>query len=261
MCSMANYYFLVTALPPLTLGVKPEISFKELQSMLSLNLSSRDSHEIERLLRPIDLYNIRALWLGLPLDEKGNFKALALEEELLVQDALPTFIIEYLERYESTQDRLRYFSSLFASLYRDELPKLKGFNLKYYQFEREIRLVLTALRAKRQGRDLNRELQFEDPTDPFVAQIIAQKDAPVYTPPQEYEELKTLFVDNITEPLKLYRVILQYRFDQIEEMEENQDFSIDRILGYMARLMIVESLADLDMEQGKMAVEQLSQYG
>lgn len=229
--------------------------------MLALNLTAGDLHEVERLLRPIDLYNIRAFWLGLPLDERGNFTALNLEEELLVQDALPPYLIDYLSRYESTPDRLRYFSSLFASLYRDELPKLKGFNLKYYQFERELRLVLTALRAKRAGRDIIRELQFEDPTDPFVAQIIAQKEAADYTPPREYEELKNLFIDNVSDPLKLHRAILQYRFDKVEEIEENQQFSIDRILGYIVRLIIVESLTDLNKEQGMIAVEQMSQYG
>jgi hypothetical protein len=120
---------------------------------------------------------------------------------------------------------------------------------------------LLALRAKRQKRELVRELQFEDPADPLIAQMLAQKDAPDYTPPQEYEELKNLFVDNVSEPLKLHRAISQYRFEQLEEMEENQDFGIDRILCYIARLMIVESLAYLDKEQGMIAVEQLSQYG
>lgn len=258
---MANYYFLVTALPPLVVGERPEISFKELKDLLVLNLTAADLKEVERLLRSVDLYNIRALWLGLPLDERGNFNAKDLEEALLVQEALPGYLIDYLERYESNQDRIRYFSSLFTSLYRDELSKLKGFNLKYYRFEREMRLVLTALRAKRQGRDLIRELQFEDPTEPFVAEIIAQKDMNEYVPPQEYEELKTLFMDNVSEPLKLYQAILQYRFDKIEEMVESQDFGIDRILSYVAKLMIVESLADLDRENGKLAVEQMSQYG
>lgn len=258
---MAHYYFPLTALPPLTLGIKPEISFKELKELLRLNLTHADSRKVKQLLMPIDLYNIRAIWMGLPLDERGNFEAKSLEEELLVQEALPLYLIEFLERYESTQERLRYFSSLFASLYRDEISKLKGFNLRYYRFERELRLILTALRAKRQGRDIVRELQFEDPTDPLVAEILAQKDAPEYTPSREYEELKTLFVDNISEPLKLHRAISQYRFDKMEEMEENQDFGIDRILSYIARLMIVESLADLKEEQGMVAVEQLSQYG
>lgn len=254
---MANYYFLITAFPPLTLGLKPELSYKELSDLLVLNLTPEDLGKLEELLRPIDLYNMRAFWLHLPLDDRGQLKAKDIEEELLVQEGLPSYIIDYLERYESTEDRLRYFSSLYVSLYRDLQPKLKGFLLKYYQFEREIRLVLTGLRAKRAGRDIVRELQFEDPTDSLVAEILAQKDTPDYTPPREYEDLKTLFVDNSSDPQKLNRAILEYRFNKIEEMEEAQDFGIDRVLAYVARFMLAESLAELDKEKG---MEQLSQY-
>lgn len=256
---MANYYFVISSLPALSLDVKPEISFREFKDLLLLNLTAKDLLVVERLLRPIDFYNLRALWLNEPLSDKGNFNAKDLEEELLVQGVLPTYLIDYLGRYESTSDRLRYFASLYASLYR-EIPLLKGFLRKYYQMERDIRLVLTALRAKQVGRDITKELQFEDPTDPLVADILAQKEAPIYTPPQEYEDLKTLFMDNRSDPQKLQKAILQYRFDRIEEMEENQDFSIDRVLAYMARLMIVESWFELDRAQGKTILENLSQY-
>lgn len=254
---MTNYYFLIAAFPPLTLGRPPEISYKELRDLLALNLTSEDANKVKQLLRPIDLYNIRALWLGLPLDDRGNLKAKDLEEELLVQGALPGYLIDYLDRYESTEERLRYFSSLYVSLYRDLQPRLKGFLSKYYQFERELRLVLTGLRAKQAGRDLVYELQFEDPTDPLVAEILAQKDSPDYTPPREFEDLKTIFMENRSNPKKLHRAILEYRFNKIEEMEENQDFGIDRVLAYVAKFMLVESLAGLSEEKG---MEELRQY-
>lgn len=258
---MANYYFLLSALPPLALGVKPEISFKELQVMLSLNLTAKDLQWVQRLLRSIDLYNIRAFWLRLPLDDRGNYKPKDLEEALLVKDLLPSYIVDYLDRYESVADRLRYFSSLYASFYREEQAELKGFLADYYQLEREIRLILTALRAKTMQRDLVRELQFEDPTDPFIAALLAQKDAVDFTPPREYEDLKAIFIEHREDPRKLNRAILQYRFGKIEEMEENQDLTIDRVLAYVARLMIVESLEQQDQEKGIIAVEHLSQYG
>lgn len=237
------------------------MSFKEAKEMLALNLTSGDFHEVERLLRPIDLYNIRAFWLGLPLDDRGNYNPKDLEEALLVRDRIPPYLVDFLERYESSQDRLRYFSSLYASLFRDEQAKLKGFLKEYFQMEREVRLVLTALRAKQAGRDLIRELQFEDPQDPFVAEILAQKDAPEFTPSREYEDLKTVFIANRSDPQKLDRALLEYRFRRIEEMEEPYDFSIDRILAYLARLLLVESWMQFDREKGLAAVEQLSQYG
>ena len=255
---MAHYYFVSAALPPLALGVKPEITFKELREMLALNLTSRDLERFNLLLRPIDLYNLKAFWLGLPFDEKGNFTARELEEALLVRDPLPAFLIDYLERYESVSDRVRYFSSLYASLYREEAG---GFLGKYIRFERESRLILTALRAKKEGRDFVRELQFEDPSDPFVAQILAQKDAPDYMPPREHEGLKAIFMENGRDPNKLAFALMEVRFRKIEELEENEHFSLDRILAYAARLLIVENWDQLDKEKGSMAVEELSKYG
>lgn len=257
MLDRGNHYFLITAFPPISLGAKPDLSFKEVKEMLQLNLSAADWKKVRLLLRPLDLLNIRALWLGLPLDDRGNLKAKDLEEHLLVEAGLPSYVIDYLERYETTGDRLHNFSSLFASLYREELPKLKGFLLKYYQLEREIRLILTALRAKQMGRDLAKELQFEDPTDPLVAELLAQKDAADIIPPHGFEDLKNLFMDHRSDPQTLHRAMLEYRLERIEEMEEVQDFGIDRVLAYLARLLLVESYAELNFEKGK---EHLGQY-
>jgi hypothetical protein len=257
---MAQYYFIAAALPPLSLDARPELSLKELREMLLINAAPADLKKVEYLLRPIDLSNIRAFWMGMPLDERGNFSPKELEEALLVRDSLPEYLIEYLERYELTAERLRNFSSLYVSLFRDTQPKLNGFLLKYYVLERQIRLILTALRAKRSGRDVVRELQFEDPTDLLVAEILAQKDMSDYTPPEEFESLKALFVAHVDKPKELQRALLEYRFAKYQEMEENEFFSMDRILGYMARLLLVESWVSLDEEAGKQTIDDLSRF-
>ena len=254
---MAQYYFVVTALPPLIFGVVPEITFKELYDYAAMNLTASDLQQFRLLLQPIDLYNTKALWLGQPLDDKGTLSAKELEEALLIRDLLPSYLIEFLEEYESPQDRLRYFSSLYASMYRQEF---KGFLGNYYSFEREMRLVLTALRAKKMGRDLIREFQFEDITDSFVADIIAQKDFPDYTPPMEYEEVKTLFIENSSDPKKLSFAILKYRFEKIGEWEENECFTLDRIIAYAARLLILENSLQVDQDKATIALEELSKY-
>jgi len=225
---MANYYFLITAFPPLSIDAKPEISFQELKVMLEMNLTDSDMYSFKRLLRPIDLHNIRALWLGAPLDGRGEFSANELREELIVAQTLPEYIVDFLEKYESTEERLKYFSSLYATLYREQAPFLRGFLRKYYTFERELRLVLVALRAKKADRDLVRELQFEDPHDPFIAAIIAQRDMAEFTPEREYMEVKELFETHVDNPKELNRALLQFRFNQIEDMEVNHNFGIDR---------------------------------
>lgn len=267
---MTQYYFVGNSLPPLKLGVKPEISFRELYDLLVMNLTPRDLQKVHELLWTIDLANIRALWRGDPLDEKGLYTPKELEEALLVREGFPDYMNDFLDTYESTADRLRYFPSLYASMYRDMEARETGFLLDYFRLEREIRLVLTGLRAKYLGRDLARELQFEDAgDDPFVMSILVQKDAPDYTPPQEYAELKQLFLSRMEEvkegkrmlpgdPKDLHKALLEFRFNRLEV---DEPFSIDRILSYVAQLLIIESWEALDYDKGNTLIEDLSTHG
>ena len=92
--------------------------------------------------------------------------------------------------------------------------------------------------------------------------ILVQKDAPDYTPPQEYEALKEIFLENEADPMKFHRALLQYRFDRILDLEEEHlSFSIERILGFLARLMIVEMFDQLDREKGLTLIDELSRNG
>lgn len=257
---MTQYYFLGTSFPTLVIGAKPQITFSELRELLRANLTPVDWEKFLDLLRLIDLSNIRASWIGAPFDELGNFTPKELEEALLVEDGLPEFVHEYLDRYDSIEERLRYFPSLYSSLFlamQEKYPR--GFLHEYYGLERETCLTLTALRAKRFGRDVMRELQFEDPTDPLVAEILAQKDAPEYTPPFEAQRLKAIFQRCVDDPKELYKALLEYRFEKLEELEEeNGPFSIDAVLGFAARLLLVEAWEKLDGPQGIELIEHLS---
>ena len=256
---MTQYYFAGTSLPPLEFGVKPELSFKELLEILADNLTPSDWKKVEALLWSVDLANIKSIWMGQPIDDKGLRTPKELEEALLVRDGLPVYLLEFLDRYESTADRIRYFPSLYASLYHEWSSNSKtGFLRDYFTLEREVHLVLTALRSKVIGRNVVQELQFEDPLDPLVMDILSQKDAPSYTPPPEYEELKVLFQKNAQNPKKLFLALLKYQFDQLESFAP---FSIDRILSYTAQLMIIESWEGLNEELGKTIVEDLSKHG
>lgn len=239
------HFFPVASFEPLSFDRKPEMSSLEVLSMLRLNLTSGEWSQVEALRRPFDLRNIRAFLLEEPLDPRGNWSDKDLEEALLTGQGLPDFIADFLERYESTRDRLRHFASLYASLYRGEPP---GFVRRYYEMERQMRLTLTALRAKREGRDLARELQYEDPTDPLVASILAQRDAPDYVP--EDPEVARLFADFSDDPTALMRAFLELRFRRIEEMEENRPFSMTEVLGYVARLFLIEAWHEVQAATG-----------
>ena len=114
---------------------------------------------------------------------------------------------------------------------------------------------MVALRSQQAKREIAQQLQFEDLTDPLVALILAQKDAPSFEPPIEYVDLKEKFLACGQDPWLQYKTVAQWRFQRIEELVEKPLFSIDWILSYMAQLLIVEHWADLDEAKGKMILD------
>jgi hypothetical protein len=174
---------------------------------------------------------------------------------LLVRTVLPDYVFEFLDQFEKVTDKIRNFSGLLAIFFNSEIPKHKGFLRCYLSFERESRLVLTSLRCKQLGRDVAKEMQFEEPTDPLVAQILAQKDAESYDPPAAYRELKELIASCYNDPWFENKAFAAYRFKKIGEIAEGKFFSIDQILCYMAQLMTIENLIELDPERGNMILD------
>lgn len=253
---MTNYYFLASILPELQIGLPPEITDLQLRHLIEVNVTHRDDLQKVRGFRLYyDIQNIRALWRDEPLSDRGNYDENELEEQLLVKAGLPGYIFDYMEQHEPVQDRLRHFSSLLASYFNVEIAKSNGFLHRYYTFERDLRLVLVGLRAKRLGWNLMSELQYEDPQDDLVAQMLAQKDSPEYQPPDSFEEVKQIFDEHGENPLELYQLIGELRFQKINEMLGPDLFSIDRIIAYMAQLIICEKWMELDKQKGMEIVD------
>jgi len=254
---MHNYYFVAPSLPSLILGESPEISFEELIYRLELNLSEEDLKKIAVLRLLIDLHNVRALYLEQPLDPRGNLSEKELDEALLVEADLPGYVFEFLGQFEEDKEKVRHFFGLLSRYYAEEGQKHQGFLKDLLIFQREMRLVLAALRAKKTGRDIVAELQFEDFTDPLVAQILAQKDSEEYEPPMEFQDLKRNLDHCGEDPWEQYRTVVGYEFIKIEEMTGYPLFSLDWILGYVARLVLAERWNELDDKRGAEILERL----
>jgi hypothetical protein len=252
---MRNYYFVAASLPPLFIHERPEMTFEELTLRLEINLARADLEKTRVLRRIVDIFNIRSLLMEESVDRRGNLNEKELDEALLVQAVLPAYVFEFLDQFEKVSDKIRNFSGLLAQVFNSEIPRHKGFLRDYLLFEREYRLVLSALRSKQTGRDIAQELQFEDPTEPFVAQILAQKDSGSYDPPAEYADLKELIASSYADPWLEHQAFAAYRFKKIGELAEKKLFSIDQILCYMVQLMIVESLFELDEQRGNMILD------
>ncbi len=238
---MANYYFVGTLLPPLSLDSPPEITLEELDVLLRDHLTSKDYEKTRIIRRFYNILNLRALWLEEELDPRGEESAWELNEALVNGTGLPSYVYEFVERYPKNEDRVRYFPFLLAKFFQSSERLNHSFLHRYFEFERELRLVTTAFRAKKLKRDLYVELQYENPEEEIIAQLLAQQDAKSYEPPEKYQEIKLLFDKYSNHPLMLQKALDQYRFEMIESFVDMVDlFSIERILAYLLQLMIVE---------------------
>jgi len=254
---MTKYYFIGTILPSLSFEGEPEISLIEFDRLLRDNLTAKDYTKTRALRRIYDILNLRTWWLGEELDPWGNYNEVELEEAIVSQVGFPQYVYAFLEAHEKKEDRLRFFPSLLAQAFRDEIEAHpSGFVHNYFSFEREWRLVFAGFRAKKLGRDLNVELQYENPEEELIAQMLAQKEAKTFEPPEKYQELKIIFDRYADEPLELEKALDEYRFNYIESLIELSDtFSMDRILAYMSQLMILQKWFALDQEKGLKIVD------
>ncbi|MDF2577246.1 MAG: hypothetical protein K0S74_730 [Chlamydiales bacterium] len=257
-----SYYFLIPTLPSLQFNVEPSIPFKELIVWFRERLCKKDLDQLSALQRWLDLNNLRQFWKEGKIDPRGNFQTVeALQEALEYRKGFPEYVFEFIDRYQNDKTKvLQHFSELISTFFSQEIITHTGFLNRYFIFEREWRLVMLGLRAKQLGRDLAIELQYEDPTDPIVAQLLAQKDSANYDPPTSDPWLKKIITEQREEvtPKQLYIDLARYRFERIAEFLTPQDqFTLDHILCYAAQLIILEQWRELDQKQGALIAENI----
>jgi len=253
-----KYYFILCSVPVLSLDVSLEISFYEFQKRLLLNISSEDKKKLYLFKQYIDINNLLSFWSGREIDWRGNLHAKQLEEALLTDEFLPSFVFDFAKVYEDKSFRLKHFSCLPMRFLNEKIRATNGFLKWYFSEEKKQRLVFSALRCKMLKRDLSYELQYEDKDDFLVKSLLEQSQADTLFLPKEFDTLKKIYEESFDKPLVLEQKLLKYKLKKIEEKEEIQPFfTIDHILAYMAKLIIVEDWFKLDENTGKTIVEGL----
>jgi hypothetical protein len=245
-----NYFFVATLLPELKIGSKPDITFYDLVRLYKDNLTLKDLEKIKVLRGYYDVFNIRFLLLGEPLDPYGNLNKVELEESIISGIGLPPYVYAYLNKYPTTQERLDHFLELIHNFFDVEREKADGVLGKILQMEHDFRIINAAFRAKKLNKDIVKELQYENPDDDLIAQILAQKDSKTFEPPFEYEDMKAIYLDHQENARELYEASLLYRFEAANTFVCMDFFSIERLLVYMYQLILAEMWQAQDRDKG-----------
>ncbi|MEI6242412.1 MAG: DUF2764 family protein [Chlamydiota bacterium] len=255
---MSRYYFVLCALPPLYLERKPQISYFEMQLLLQLNLSLKDASLVFSFRQFIDFKNLRCLWLKRPFHLGGNLSEKEMTEAIIRQEVFPEYVFSFLKTHEDIPYRLKDFPYLLSQFFKNAMTSNNQFLRRYFTWERDLALILTALRAKQRKRNLASEILYEDPDDFFVGSLLSQKDdKDVLGVPEEFQGVKALFLQHGSDPKALFRAYMEYRLEQMENLAGNEFFTINHLMAYLAKYQVVLEWNESNIEEGKQIVDSL----
>jgi hypothetical protein len=262
-----NYYCLVAGLPDILLGDKKVLyNSLNLRDSLSEELDKEDFKMAQALYLPFDHYNLisilynqknefdpRGLFSPIELDKLTDKKNIENIEEGLYPSYLVSFVNEFLfaeEELPSVKaevvlfmkyvDYLKSFSNKFVSTYVDYIVNIKNIFAaltgRKYDLSCENELigegeVVDAL-LKSRSRDFGLANDVE-----YIESLI-----------QIYEEESLL-----ERELKIDRMKWAY----LDELTFFNYFSIERVLAFIYKLLMVERWISLDEEQGRLMFKQL----
>jgi hypothetical protein len=253
---MRKYYFIGCLFPEISLKVKPDISFFEMENILDLNLLQKDKEKVKILRKYIDLKNLKRLWIESSIDYKGNLDEKGLDQVCLLEEFFEDFVFDFLKKYENKEDRIKNFSYLLYNFINFHM-KRDDFLSFYFKMKRDIKLILLLLRAKELNRDVELEMKFFDKKDFLVKFLLSQKDEKSLDVPKEYARVKEIFLKEKENPKNLHLNLLEFFFEKNREFLEKRPFDIDQVLAYLANLIIVEDFLSLDENQGKIMTDNL----
>jgi hypothetical protein len=265
---MANqYYYLIAGLPDIAISDKKlMVGVDDFRERLDEELLVDDRHLVKLWFLPFDHANIVNLLFVLrkPFDERGNFRKSLVEQmvdrKLLdegpFQSCFP-YINEVVEFVLSSDDALnadQVEMMLAKGYYQLLMDHENEFVRQYATFDLNLRNVLTALN----GRKFN--LMYDDQLigDEFVRDALVRSRARDFGLSGEIYGIETwVQVFEIENLLERELKIDMLRWAFIGDAVFFNYFSIEKVLAFVLKLMIVDRWLSLDEEKGRELFMQL----
>jgi len=251
-----NYYFLVGYLPELQRDDrKIRVGLTELLGE-QYNIASDDWKEIELILLGRDIFIIEKLLSG---------KTVSIQHSLYTTDFWrdqikspgegPEFVSEFLKETEGGKsfgpgetDRL------YAAYYDYVIAQSKNDLLRlFFGFERDLRNVVAALRARQKGLNVSDCLIGESE----LAETLGRSNAEDFGLGKEYSWIESLLTTDY--PPQRQELIEQILWNYLDEHAGSDPFEFNTILSYVLKLQMLEKRLALSEEQGMAKVRRLEE--
>lgn len=262
-----NYYCLIAGFPDLIPDDKKlHFSSVELRNYLREEIHPADFELVKLFYLPWDHENLISLLFDSEFewDERGNYSREKLEEfvdkkqfELINPSEFPAYFIDFIEFYHDDEEEFPKIAAvkfLTEGWYKTLAGSGNKFVAEFGEFKQNMANIMLALNGRKH------DIPFEEAIigDDEVTHALKRSRARDFGLANEINDIETIVqifeIENILDrELKLDMHTWQF----IDEITFFNYFTIEKILGFVQKIFIVERWFELDKEKGQQIFNQL----
>ncbi|HEX2957129.1 MAG TPA: DUF2764 family protein [Chitinispirillaceae bacterium] len=259
-----NYYYLVAGLPDIILDDgKLSVTFDELMQEISEQVEASDRELLKVLRLPYDNKNLVSIIdkNDAAFDSRGYFSREELSDGVKNPETLPGFMQEYVE---AANDGKELFPGLAKEdqltwLFYDEVTRHNNsFIAEWFSFERDLRNVIAGINYRRQLEHI--ELlgsEREKPVNMIVlgrneiAEAVLRSNAPDFGIGSSVPWVEQVIAASKGPLIDFEKAVDTLRWNVLNDLTCFSYFSIETILAFVVKMLMVERWKNLDPEAGK----------
>jgi hypothetical protein len=241
-----KYYFLVSYLPEINRDDK-KLKYGSADLLgEKFHLDQPDWEDVELILLKGDLLQLERLLAGKEIDiEFTVYGREFWQDQIKSPQEVPEWLIDSFENLTSGGFSPQNLERLYQAYYDFAVRKANSpFLGAYLIFERDLRNMLSAVRARREGLPPSEHLVGEGD----LVELLGRSSGEDFGVSRDYP-----FIDRISgakSPQDVEETVQQIMWETVDAMIEPKDFEFDVVLAYLVKLQILERNLALSQEQG-----------
>lgn len=254
-----NYYCLIAGLPELLADDKKiPFALRDFKEELKIYLTEEDFKLVELFFLAEDNKTLLSLMSKKEPKESAisNFSPAFIEDQLKEPETLPSYMCEFIENHNSEIKKYEVSEeNELAWMFYDYLIREENaFISSWFEFDMNLRNLTTGLNCKKYNLNIDREIIGEND----FAQSIRSSNVKDFGLSVDYDFVeKVISLLDKDDLIEKERGLDLLKWEFLDEKTTFEYFSIEKVLSFLIKLMIIERWSKLDNESGKMVFHEL----
>lgn len=255
-----NYYYLVAGLPDIVLDQKKlPVTVSEFKEDLAYHLHEDDYELVKLLFLPFDNENLLNLLLknDKPFNELGTYSRQFLEEEIKEPSALPAYFQQFILAYKNESPVYQGYSweNQLTWLYYDYVLQVKNSFLRdWFEFDQHLKNIFSAFNVRKYKLPKENAYIGEN----FVTEGLKRSSLKDFGLTNDFSFMEKLVtMDDEETSMEKEKSLDMMRWDYLNELNTFNYFSIEVLIAFVIKLIMVVRWIQLDPETGRKMFKQI----